>query len=170
MYSPKVNMYRGSLVLFLTFFLTGSFFYRYRENIPFRKKYFWAVLLGYIAIIALKDIILIKLISPFLLGYLIFCMAFWPSQLNMFGKDYDLSYGMYIYAYPVQVMVIYYFNIQSAWLSLGITVLLVMPLAILSWKLVEKPALKLRQIFNVYKPRHKHEVKLGSALLTDEIG
>lgn len=160
MYSPKVNMYRGSLVLFLAFFMAGSFFYHNRESILFRKDYFWAVLLGYITIIALGDIILVKLLSPFLLGYLVFCLAFWPSQFNMFGKNWDLSFGMYIYAYPIQVMVVYYFNIQSAWVSLGITLLLVMPLAIFSWNFVEKPALKLRHIFNVPKPQYQHEANL----------
>ncbi|WP_353718810.1 acyltransferase [Dyadobacter sp. 676] len=159
MYSPKVNMYRGSLVLFLAFFMSGSFFYCYHENIRFRKDYFWIISLVYIIVIASRDIILIKLLNPFLLGYMVFCLAFWPSPLNTFGKNRDLSYGIYIYAYPIQVMVIYYFNIQSAWFSLAITLLLVMPLAMFSWNFIEKPALKLRHMLKTPKLQRQIDVK-----------
>ena len=51
----------------------------------------------------------------------------------------DLSYGIYIYAFPVQ-------QVLASWgqLNLLTAVLAVLPFAVLSWVLVERPALKLK--------------------------
>lgn len=51
----------------------------------------------------------------------------------------DLSYGIYIYAFPVQ-------QVLAAWGRLDImtAVLAVLPFAVLSWFLVERPAMKLK--------------------------
>ena len=61
-------------------------------------------------------------------------------QAARFG---DLSYGMYLYAFPVQQMVL------ALWPQAGLPVLLctvlTIPLALLSWKLVERPAIRWRQ-------------------------
>jgi peptidoglycan/LPS O-acetylase OafA/YrhL len=158
MYSSKLNIYRGSLVLFGGFFAMGSVFYTYHEKIAFRKDYFWAILLGYIVLISFGNIILIRLVSPFVLGYLVFCLALWPSKLSVFGKNMDLSYGIYIYAYPLQIMVIYYFHVQNAWVSLLIVLSLVIPLALSSWYFVEKPALKLRRGLKMHQAKRPIEV------------
>lgn len=55
----------------------------------------------------------------------------------------DLSYGVYIYAYPVQQLLVLLGT--ASWgvaANSVLVVLLTLPLALLSWKLVEKPALK----------------------------
>lgn len=55
----------------------------------------------------------------------------------------DLSYGVYIYAYPVQQLLVLLGT--ASWgvaLNSLLVVLLTLPLALLSWTLVEKPALR----------------------------
>lgn len=51
----------------------------------------------------------------------------------------DLSYGIYIYAFPVQQVLAGY-----GWLTLPSAVLTVLPFAAISWYLVERPVLRLK--------------------------
>lgn len=57
-----------------------------------------------------------------------------PGKLSL-----DLSYGIYIYAFPVQ-------QVLASWGQLNVltAILAVLPFALLSWVLVERPALKLK--------------------------
>ncbi len=57
----------------------------------------------------------------------------------------DLSYGIYIYGYPVQQTLEYYFKLDSTTLMIS-SLLVVMILAYFSWHLVEKRALSLKRI------------------------
>jgi peptidoglycan/LPS O-acetylase OafA/YrhL len=67
--------------------------------------------------------------------------------LNSFGSRGDFSYGVYIYAYPVQQMIVLYFGpSMPLWLFSAISILLTFPLAYASWHLVEKKALALKQM------------------------
>jgi peptidoglycan/LPS O-acetylase OafA/YrhL len=53
----------------------------------------------------------------------------------------DISYGIYIYSFPIQVTLMYYFNLnylQLMWLSILLSVLF----GVLSWNLIEKKALQ----------------------------
>lgn len=57
----------------------------------------------------------------------------------------DLSYGIYIYGFPVQQTLVYYFGMNP--ISLIFTSLIISAmLAYLSWHLVEAPALKLKNL------------------------
>ncbi|WP_342679327.1 acyltransferase [Methanofollis sp. UBA420] len=67
--------------------------------------------------------------------------------LNRFGNRGDFSYGVYIYAYPIQQMIVLYLGTSMPlWLFSGLSVLLTFPLAYASWHLVEKKALALKQM------------------------
>lgn len=65
--------------------------------------------------------------------------------IRRFGRFGDCSYGLYIYAFPVQQLVVWSTNaslsvLSSLALSVGGTAIL----AFLSWHLVEKPAMQFR--------------------------
>ncbi|MGQ1839804.1 acyltransferase family protein [Kocuria turfanensis] len=65
----------------------------------------------------------------------------------------DLSYGVYIYAYPVQQLLVMLGT--AAWgvtANIVLTVVLVLPLAFLSWTLVEKPALRAKRLLDPRVP------------------
>ncbi len=80
-----------------------------------------------------------------LFAYVVLLLALHP-KLRLPSIDHwgDVSYGLYIYAFPVQQTIVYLMPqirpLSMFMLSTAVTVVL----AILSWKLVEKPALSLK--------------------------
>lgn len=80
-----------------------------------------------------------------LLGYLVLWLAYVPGgALRRFNRVGDCSYGLYLYAFPVQQALV------SAWPGLtpaGLSAAalpLTLALALASWRLVEAPALRLK--------------------------
>lgn len=71
-----------------------------------------------------------------------------PARLRHPTGSYDLSYGTYLFAFPVQ-QVLVAAGIRDGGLVLGLTIAIVLPLAALSWRWLERPALRL-------KPRGAH--------------
>ena len=76
------------------------------------------------------------------LGYLIVVLAFHPRlRLSWLGRAGDYSYGLYVYAFPIQQALVH-FNRD---ISPGALTLAALPLtlavAALSWHLIEQPAL-----------------------------
>jgi peptidoglycan/LPS O-acetylase OafA/YrhL len=79
------------------------------------------------------------------LADLILLLALQLPQLPFWRAD--LSYGMYIYAFPVQQMLSARWLLTPVELCLWAT-LLVLPCAWLSWTLVEQPMLAQREVFS----------------------
>jgi peptidoglycan/LPS O-acetylase OafA/YrhL len=67
-----------------------------------------------------------------------------PKTFNDFGKYGDFSYGVYLYAFPVQ-QTLSYFGITTWWLHLLISAVVTLLLAVLSWKFIEFPALRMKR-------------------------
>ena len=64
---------------------------------------------------------------------------------GVFGK-LDISYGIYIYHIPIVNFILFNYNYQSySFLAVFITLLMALIFSILSWSLIEKPALKLKK-------------------------
>lgn len=63
------------------------------------------------------------------------------------GDDNDISYGLYIWAWPVQqLLVLAGAQALGPWLSALLALACTLPLAWLSWKGVEEPAMRLRHL------------------------
>jgi peptidoglycan/LPS O-acetylase OafA/YrhL len=78
---------------------------------------------------------------------IIACMSIYLGRQvvsRQFELKNDCSYGMYLYAFPVQQLVIAKFSALGFWPTLAIAALLTYVFAFLSWKLVERPMLKLK--------------------------
>lgn len=56
----------------------------------------------------------------------------------------DISYGVYVLSWPVQQMLIYTKLATSPWAVFVGTMLIVVPLAYISWRFIEKPSLRLK--------------------------
>lgn len=124
-------------------FLTGATVAVFRERLPFA---------GWIAGLCAALVVATALVGGLrTIGYMALCyVILWaagraPRVLHGIGSVNDLSYGVYIFAWPVQMALA--LHGVPAW-GLGwyilICVLVTAPLAAMSWWLVEKPAMALK--------------------------
>lgn len=130
---------------FLTYFLAGITYYLWRDRIPLRRSLLTAAL----ALIALGFATNLSTVAlPLALPYVVFYAAFSKRlPLNHFGKYGDFSYGMYLYAFPVQQLLVDHHLVgQRPILLTALAFLITLGLAILSWHFVEKPFLRLKNV------------------------
>jgi peptidoglycan/LPS O-acetylase OafA/YrhL len=83
------------------------------------------------------------LIAP-LLALALIRALYLPGPLTSFGRYGDFSYGLYIYAFPVQQWLVSMMPQQTPWQNFLMTFPLTLLLAVLSWYLVERPCLRLK--------------------------
>ena len=123
-------------------FLSGATFYLYRDKIPRSSRGLMAAL----AILALTSRAGLRFTLPICGTYALFWLAFAPAGvLRHFGKRGDFSYGIYLYAFPVQQLLIYYFGPRlSPWTLFPLAFLPTLALAWVSWNFVEKPFLRFK--------------------------
>lgn len=85
-------------------------------------------------------------IGSALFGYAILVFAFvrYIRFIDV-GRVGDYSYGVYLYAFPVQQSLIYFFkHTINAWELVLYTAVITLVLAAASWHAIEKPALRLK--------------------------
>jgi peptidoglycan/LPS O-acetylase OafA/YrhL len=126
---------------FLTYFLGGMVFAQYREKIPYR----W-----WLFVIALCALVITAIVGQFHLAlstagiYVVFHLAYAriPS-LHKVGRRHDLSYGTYLYGWPVQALLAMYFSdTLGVWALALLSVVGALLIAALSWRFVEEPFLR----------------------------
>jgi peptidoglycan/LPS O-acetylase OafA/YrhL len=86
------------------------------------------------------------------LGYaLIGCSYYLPRTFRSIGARNDLSYGMYLYGFPVGQLLVAMFpkSLDSGLLLATVTIILTVPLAAASWFFVERYFVSSRQVTNV---------------------
>jgi peptidoglycan/LPS O-acetylase OafA/YrhL len=134
---------------FFAYFFCGVCVYLYRGVIP---RNIGLMLLS-VAALALSALVLpvFNMVFPIAGTYLLFYIAY-SSRIRVydFAKRGDISYGVYLYAWPVQQMVLYCLHphitlYQLFAISLLITVLTAY---FWSWKCIEKPFMELKQYSN----------------------
>jgi peptidoglycan/LPS O-acetylase OafA/YrhL len=133
-------------VFFASNFLAGMLFYLYRDQIAYSFSLFAFSLLGLAAFVALPGLHCLPLAISVLGGYSFFYLGFLPvPRLQGFAQRGDLSYGTYLYAYPIQQLTVYYLGPGLHPLALF---LIATPLALIfaamSWTFVEKPFIRLK--------------------------
>lgn len=87
----------------------------------------------------------IDIIYIFSIPLLINSVAKIKGITNYFGKYGDFTYGTYVFSFPVQQILISK-GISNPYLLFLITFLIVFPLAVVSWNLIEKEFLKLKRL------------------------
>lgn len=156
----STNRYRDSLRLGC-FFAAGMAMWAMRDKVPSSR---WlalgsaAVFVPFYLAAALDDtpqlhaatltpvaIIWTYVVTPFPLAYLLLWLGgVLPVRLGMRN---DISYGMYIYAFPMQQLLAV-LGAQRLGLPafIMLSILVTIPMAWLSWHLVEKRALRLKDV------------------------
>ncbi len=131
-------------IRFLAAFYLGGVFFLFGDRIVYtgRAAFFSACLL--IALMFTD-----RFADPAALvfgGYLVFwlCLATRPNALNVVGHRTDVLYGLYLYAWPVQNSLIWFWPGISPLMVLGFATPIAAALGYLSWTLVEQPFLRLK--------------------------
>ena len=138
-----------TLPILTVYFLSGALFYLYRDRIP-QSPFLLAgsLLLMGLSMFDLPLASVFFVVLPTFGFYILFYLAFLPlGSLHAFARHGDLSYGIYLYAFPLQRLLIaeqfrgYHLTPLVLFLAAWV---LACGAAALSWRLVERPFLKLK--------------------------
>lgn len=125
-----------------TYFWVGAAFYKFNL-----KRYFSlsVVVMACVIMISLPRLEVLSVAAWVLLPTVVLAFGLTYSPiLNMLTRSGDYSYGIYIYAFPIQQTVAYLYPSISLGTYLPTCFVLALACAILSWHLVERPALALK--------------------------
>lgn len=125
-----------------TFFVAGSVL----ASLDFEKYINKSILFGLIVVAVIAIYFQsYDLVKHIVLPIIILTIGFIPIPFfSSFDKFGDMSYGIYIYSFPVQQTLVYLFHLKVYMLIL-VSLFVSIALGYLSWHLIEKRALKLKQ-------------------------
>ena len=87
-----------------------------------------------------------RIALTWLIPYFVLVLAYRThDRVSLPSRFGDYSYGIYIYAFPIQQAIVQWIEPDSGWVVLLITAPIVLALAAASWRFVEAPALTLKQ-------------------------
>jgi len=139
----------GYLGYMTNYFLCGSMFYCFRKNV---------VLNGWLALLSLVLLFLSNYYNFYnqsfglLGGYLVLFMAFrMKLRLHHFARYGDFSYGIYIWAFPVQQVLVALNPATTPLRNFLVSMPFIFILAFLSWFMIEKRSLELKARWNKYQ-------------------
>lgn len=127
------------------YFAAGALLYIGRATVVVNRTFFIiSALILTVAVLLRVDAILAPLPFAFALMY-----AGAKLPLRSIGSRNDISYGMYIYAFPIQqfLYLAWPYDVDPLVFALA-SVLLTVPLAWVSYRLVEKPALRYKSLWS----------------------
>ncbi len=131
-------------------FIFGAAAWMWKDKIPFSARLAAASLAGLVITSHFKFWLSVTL--PVTLGYCLLWLAY-GKKLPLAGwtGKTDVSYGTYLYAFPIQQILVSHMAestmLQWPVVNFLITVPVTLALAFLSWTLVEKPCLSLKRFF-----------------------
>jgi peptidoglycan/LPS O-acetylase OafA/YrhL len=125
----------------LPYFLSGMVFYLYQDRIRYST---WGAVGAFLALVAASVVPHGWAIAgPLAGGYLLFWLGFNPSiRLHGWAKYGDYSYGMYLYAFPLQQLIILWMRPSHPLVLLSLSLPASVAMGALSWHGVEKWFLK----------------------------
>ena len=119
-------------------FYVGMIYYVYRNKVKFEYKYL-IISLIFLIVGSVADIMQFAIIV--FLPYILFCIGYGTTRkLEHFGEKMEISYGIYLFGWPVQQCVVFFLGKETLPL---IVFIIAVPIAIIcgviTFNLVEKP-------------------------------
>ena len=130
----------------LFMFFAGASAFVMRDKIVLRPLVFYAALVFLVLstkFFSSVFFLIYSLCLPYLVLYVVFVPAGIARQYNRLG---DYSYGLYIYAFPVQQTVAAFFPQISVWNMIWMSGGITMVLAVLSWHCLERHSMTYRAL------------------------
>lgn len=146
------TVFVANFVRLAMFFCMGMTYYRYEDYICISGKLCLVAIAGLVAGTILANF---EVVFALFGSYIIFFIAFQKKAVaTWYDKVGDLSYGVYVMSFTVQQILVevlghpseYYKTMtMNPYLNMLLTVMIVLPLAWLSWHFLESPCLKLKK-------------------------
>lgn len=131
-------------IRFMAIFCSGSCFYLFRDKIEYRNN-----LVCVAAILFCAAFTNIRLVYPATMvfgGYLLFWATFYIRNdfLSSIGRKTDISYGLYLYGWPIQIILLHFYPNISMWQMFSISLPSAELMGYISWVCVENRFLRLK--------------------------
>ena len=143
-YGEMLPYFSGSAFFYSLLFLNSGALYIL--NLRFTKNIYLLIIAGLvgfsIAVVFPKVDYLYFISLPIAVN----SIAKIRGKVNYAGKYGDFTYGTYVFSFPVQQALIAK-GIVNPYLLFILTLLIVLPMAVLSWNFIEKRFLRLRHMF-----------------------
>ena len=120
----------------LAFFISGAAFYYFYDF--FYKKKFLLIALSILILSMDKYVIDRYIFYPMSLAIVILSFASFFNYLGNFGKFGDLSFGIYIWHFPILQVLVFYNMFDNPVTGVGIFLIAILIASFLSWHLIEK--------------------------------
>ncbi|MHB1101755.1 MAG: acyltransferase family protein [Devosia sp.] len=143
---PAYAPFLGSIVRFAFAFFVGMAAYRFANYLPLSVPLALAGLLVSLIISGLPGN---RIVSILAFGYAGLALGSVRLPSLAYIRRHDLSYGLYLYGWPVQQAISHHIAWEGMWLLAHLTLALSLSaiLALASWHLVERPALSLKKLW-----------------------
>jgi len=126
---------------FAAVYLVGALFFLFGDHIRLTGK--GACVSALFLVVLLYNWYLAETAFMFLGGYVIFWFALKARVINLgILRQRDISYGMYLYAWPIQSFIVWHNIHINPWALCFFSILSAGVVGYLSWTYVEKPALQ----------------------------
>lgn len=139
----------------ITYLDSGAFFYAliflnaaalYFLKVNFSKHLFWFITVSVGMILIGLRFSSLNYIYFFAIPILVNSMAQIKGVVNKTGKFGDFTYGIYVFAFPIQQMLISSKVFTKPYQLFFYSIVFVVPLAIASWHYIEKKFLKMKNL------------------------
>lgn len=123
----------------LVFFLGGGGIYLY---ISFFQKHCFKILIPSLLFLVSKSYLVVPSLYPLALSVTVVSFALYFPYLGNFGKFGDISYGVYIYHFPlIQIFTAFELFQGHPWQTFVVLILAILGMATFSYHLIERPFL-----------------------------
>lgn len=153
-YIPTLLGYRGFIInprywvvvgqTLIMSFLAGIGFYKFRDVVPWDFNLFFLSTVVALTLLTIPELDMFAVVPA---AYATVYLGLFNPPKNKIILSGDYSYGLYLYAYPLQQAFV---AIAPAWREWYWNFLAVVPVALIfavfSWWCIEKPALRLRSL------------------------
>lgn len=127
----------------IIYFFSGMAILLYFDYFCHYIKYIFPICVLLTIILNLADISILNYIEPLIFSSLIIGTAYYLKPLNFLQRYDNISYGLYLYHFPVtQIIIQYKIDQYNIFLAFIIMLIATTILATISWRLIEKPILK----------------------------
>ncbi|WP_380784383.1 acyltransferase family protein [Sphingomonas sp. R86520] len=162
----RFTLYGRALVLC---FLLGNLGYMFRDKIPLSRPLFGLACVAAYGLMMLPGGDYVALLA---IAYVTFYLGLLTPPRMKIVSSGDYSYGIFLYGYPIQQAVFQLVG-PGFWKNLLLPYPIIVALAVFSWFMVEKPALRLRtKLFalEVWVQRRALAIPFGHWMVQPPVG